>query len=174
MTLREIRNGPLAEALLLLPAKMTKPAAEIQLLATHLQEAPNGEQCQLPVRPGKCGPARGIFQFELGGGVAGVLRHRSSRQHVLEVCAALGVPPTEQGIFDALPGTVDVLDCALARLLYWTDPNPLPDVGAVETAWRYYLRNWRPGAYANGTAQERAKLRQKWSVNYAHAMDVVL
>lgn len=173
MTLREIRNGPLAEALLLLPAKMSQPAAELQLLVTHLQEAPNGEQCQLPVRPGKCGPARGIFQFERAGGVAGVLRHPQSRPHVLEVCRALGVAPTEQGIFDALPSAVDVLDCALARLLYWTDPSPLPALGDEEGAWQLYLRTWRPGAYARGNAEQRAALRRKWSVNYAQALEVV-
>lgn len=173
MTLREIRFGPLAEALLLLPAKMTKPAAEVQLLATHLQEAPNGEQCQLPARPGKCGPARGIFQFERDGGVAGVLQHPQSRPHVLAVCRELGVPATVQGIYDALPSTHDVLDCALARLLLWTDPAPLPEVGDVEGAWRCYLRTWRPGAYTNGSAEKRRALRQKFAVNYATALEVV-
>lgn len=173
MTLREIRNGPLAEALLLLPAKMTSFSAEVLVLATQQQEAPNGEQCQLPVRPGKCGPARGIFQFERAGGVAGVLQHPASRPHVLEVCRALGVPPTVDGLFAELPSSRDVLDCALARLLYFTESAALPEVGDVEGAWRYYLRTWRPGAFTNGTAEKRRELRQKWAVNYANAMEVV-
>ena len=174
MTLCEIRFGPMAEALLLLPKKMTTPSAEVQLLATHLQEAPNGEQCQLPARPGKSGPARGIFQFERDGGVAGVLQHPQSRPHVLEVCRALGVQATVQGIYDALPSTNDVLDCALARLLYWTDPAPLPEVGDVEGAWRYYLHNWRPGAFTRGTDRQRVELRKKWSLNYVRALEAAL
>lgn len=173
MTLNEIRLGPLAQALALLPARMKSDAAEIQVLATTLQESPNREQCQLPIRPGKCGPARGIAQFELGGGVRGVLHHPASRPHVLAVCAALGVEPTEQAIFDALPTQDDVLDCALARLLYWTDSRPLPAVGDVAGAWEYYLRNWRPGAYTRGSASQRDQLRKKWTVNYALAMQAV-
>lgn len=170
MTLSEIRRSAIDPALLLLPAKMTSPQAEVMLLATHLQESPGRDQCQLPAKPGKCGPARGIFQFERGGGVAGVLSHPASRSHVLSVCAALGVEPTVDGIFNALPTQCDVLDAALARLLYWTDAKPLPKLGDVEAAFQYYLRNWRPGAYTNGNAKKRAELRRKWGENYAKAL----
>lgn len=170
MTLSEIRRSAIEPALLLLPAKMSSPQAEVQLLATHLQEAPNREQCQLPAKPGKCGPARGIFQFERGGGVAGVLRHPASRPHALTVCAALGVTPTLDGIFGALPSQCDVLDAALARLLYWTDPGPLPVLGDVEGALQSYLHNWRPGAYARGDSNAKATLRRKWANNYARAL----
>lgn len=163
MTLSEIRRSAIEPALLLLPARMTSPQAEVQLLATHLQEAPSREQCQLPVRPGKCGPARGIFQFERGGGVAGVLRHPASRPYVLTVCAALGVTPTLDGIFDALPTQCDVLDAALARLLYWTDPFSLPKLGDEQAAWDLYLRTWRPGK----------PHRQTWPALYAKALEVV-
>ena len=34
---------------------------------------------------------------------------------------------------------------AFARLLLWTDPAPLPALGAAVRAWAYYRRNWRPG-----------------------------
>lgn len=163
MTLSEIRRSAIEPALLLLPARMTSPQAEVQLLATHLQEAPNREQCQLPVKPGKCGPARGIFQFERGGGVAGVLTHPASRPHVLTVCAALGVTPTLDGIFDALPTQCDVLDAALARLLYWTDPFSLPALGDKQSAWDLYLRTWRPGK----------PHRHTWDANYAQALEAV-
>ena len=167
MTLDEIRGQAIAPALALLPARMTSFEAEVMLLATHLQEAPNREQCQLPVSPGKCGPARGIFQFERGGGVAGVLRHPASRPHVLTVCAALGVTPTLDGIFDALPTQCDVLDAALARLLYWSDPGRLPKLGDVDGAWQLYLRTWRPGA----AERDYDNLRAKWSRNYARVVE---
>ncbi len=163
MTLSDVRRSAIEPALLLLPARMTSPQAEVQLLATHLQEAPNREQCQLPAKPGKCGPARGIFQFERGGGVAGVLRHPASRPHVLTVCAALGVTPTLDGIFDALPTQCDVLDAALARLLYWTDPFSLPKLGDEQGALDLYLRTWRPGKPHPGA----------WPPNYAKALEAV-
>lgn len=174
MSLSIVRAEAITPALKLLPARMTSPEAEIQLLATHLQEAPNREQCQLPVRPGQCGPARGIFQFERAGGVAGVLHHHASRPHVLKVCTALGVEPTVDGIFNALPEQCDILDAALARLLYWTDPHALPAVGDVESAWHYYLRTWRPGAFDRGAPYQRAILYQKWGRNYAMAMEEVM
>lgn len=169
-----VRAEAIAPAFALLPARMNSPPAEIQLLATHLQEAPNREQCQLPAKPGQCGPARGIFQFERGGGVAGVLRHPSSRSHVLHVCSELGVQATVAGIYNALPEQCDVLDAALARLLYWTDPRPLPAVGDEEAAFQCYLRNWRPGAYTNGNAKQRAALRRKWATNFARARQEVM
>tara|TARA_R110000764_G_scaffold2641_5_gene11485 strand:+ start:18526 stop:19071 length:546 start_codon:yes stop_codon:yes gene_type:complete len=168
-----VRAEAIAPAFALLPARMNTPLAEVQLLATHLQEAPNREQCQLPAKAGQCGPARGIFQFERGGGVAGVLSHPSGRQYVLHVCSELGVQPTVEGIYNALPEQCDVLDAALARLLYWTDPRALPDLGDVEGAFQYYLRNWRPGAYTNGSTAQRRQLRQKWAQNYARAVQEV-
>ena len=173
MSLKQVRAEAITPALKLLPINMTSPSAEIQLLATHLQEAPNREQCQLPAKPGKCGPARGIFQFERGGGVAGVLRHEASHKHAINVCAALGVTPTVDGVFNALPEKEDVLDAAFARLLYWTDPFALPVVGDVEGAWQYYLRTWRPGAYFRGTETARKALRTKWGQNYAAALKEV-
>lgn len=175
MTLSEIRRQAIMPALALLPARMSErlPQVEALLLTTHLQEAPNREQCQLPARPGKCGPARGIWQFERGGGVAGVLRHPASRPHVFTVCAKLGVVPTLDGIFDALPTQCDVLDAALARLLYWTDPKPLPALGDADAALQSYLHNWRPGAYTNGNAAKRAELSRKWHANYARALAAV-
>ena len=173
MTLSEIRAQAITPALALLPARMSANRLQVDqlMLTAHLQEAPNREQCQLPIRSGKCGPARGIWQFELGGGVAGVLRHKSSRDAAVAACRALGIEPTVDGVFAALPGQEDVIDAVFARLLFWTDPLPLPALGAVEDAWQYYLRNWRPGAYERGTQPERRKLRQKWGTNYARVLE---
>lgn len=69
MTPREVRNGPVAEALLLLPAKMTSPQAELMLLAIGLQESELKHR-----RQHGNGPARSLWQAEQGGGmVTGLL-----------------------------------------------------------------------------------------------------
>ncbi|MGQ7957693.1 hypothetical protein ACUTAF_08250 [Pseudomonas sp. SP16.1] len=175
MTLSEIREQAITPALALLPARMSEHRAQVDqlMLTAHLQEAPNREQCQLPIRPGKCGPARGIWQFERGGGVAGVLRHHSSRAAAIAACRALGIEPSIEGVWAALPGQVDVIDAVFARLLFWTDPPPLPVLGDVEAAWQCYLRTWRPGAYERGDAVARRKLRQKWGENYARVLEAL-
>lgn len=166
MTLREIRNGPVAEALLLLPAKMTSPQAEVMLLAIGLQESRFEHRRQIG------GPARGFWQFERGGGVAGVLRHPTSRAAALAVCRERGVEPESEQVFQSLERD-DVLAAAFARLLLFTDPAPLPALGECAKAWDYYLRTWRPGAYTNGATEKRRELRQKFAVNYAMALEVV-
>lgn len=152
-------------ALDLLPERMRSAQAVVTLLAIQLQEAPNQEQRQVG------GPAVGIWQFEEGGGIAGVLRHSASRPYALSVCNALGVEPTKSAVYAALQSTDDVLDAAFARLLLWTDAAPLPAIGDVTGAWKLYLRTWRPGAHSNGSAKQQAQLRSKWSINYAKAMD---
>ncbi|MBJ7548560.1 hypothetical protein JHC42_17140 [Pseudomonas sp. OA3] len=175
MTLNEIRDQAITPALVLLPAAMSRNRAQVDslMLTAHLQEAPNCEQCQLPIRLGKCGPARGIWQFERGGGVAGVLRHKSSRDAAIAACQTLGIGPTVDGVFAALPGQVDVIDAVFARLLFWTDPLPLPALGNIEGAWQRHLRTWRLGAYERGTPLKRRKLRQKWSANYARVLEAL-
>ncbi len=166
-TLATLRRDVLAPALALLPPKMTSPAAEVLLLAIHLQEDPRQLQKQVG------GPAHGLFQFERGGGVRGVLEHRASRPHALSVCAALGITPTAEAVYQALRHGDDRLDAAFARLLLWTEAPPLPAVGDVEGGFRYYLSAWRPGAHARGNATQRAELRRKWGLGYARAMDAV-
>lgn len=169
MSLLEVRQAAIAPALELLPERMSRNRrlVEVLLLAIHLQEAPNQEQRQIG------GPAVGIWQFEEGGGIAGVLRHPASRPYALIVCKALGVEPTKSAVYAALQSTDDVLDAAFARLLLWTDRQPLPVIGDVAGAWELYLRTWRPGAFSRGSKKQREALRRKWSVNYAKAMDMV-
>lgn len=137
----------------------------VPLLTMQRQEAPNQEQKQIG------GPAVGIWQFEKGGGINGVLKHSTSAKAARELCTTLGVQPTNDAVYAALQGTNDVLDAGFARLLMWTDPNPLPAFGDVEGAWQLYLRTWRPGAYSRGDREARAKLRQKFAVNYARALE---
>lgn len=157
--------GSLNAALELLPERMRSAQAIATLLAIQLQEAPNQEQKQIG------GPAVGIWQFEKGGGIAGVLRHSASRPYALKVCEALGVEATRDAVYIALQDTNDTLDAAFARLLMWTDASALPGLGDVTGAWQLYLRTWNPGAHKNGSPRKRAVLRRKWSINYAAALE---
>lgn len=92
------------------------------------------------------GPAHGYWQFELGGGVKGVTTHPASAPYARIACEREGVTFERTAIYDALPNNPR-LACALARLLLYTDPQPLPAVltSMEEEAWQYYTRNWRPG-----------------------------
>ena len=170
MTPREARNGPVAEALLLLPAKMTSPQAELMLLAVGLQESELKHR-----RQHGNGPARSLWQAEQGGGmVAGLLGfHNQDVQDLARgLCAVRGVPAQPRAVWEAIEHD-DVLAAGLARLLLYTDPARLPGLGDEEGAWQLYLRTWRPGAFTRGTATKRAELRQKWAKYYAQALEVV-
>jgi hypothetical protein len=89
------------------------------------------------------GPARSYWQFEQGGGVAGLF-HVTPHQ-LAEVCKYFDVPFDIQTVFEAMAWH-DPLACCMARLLLFTDAAPLPAVGEVDQAWSYYQRTWRPGA----------------------------
>lgn len=139
MTLSEIRRSAIDPALLLLPAEMSSPQAEVMLLAIGLQESRFIHRRQIK------GPARSFWQAEQGGGmVHGVLRHPLTRALSVKVCGARGVKPVDELVYAAIEHD-DVLAAALARLLLWTDPGKLPAVGAEQCAWDLYQRTWRPG-----------------------------
>lgn len=125
--------------LALLPQHMDTPAARVMLLSIGLQESRFTASRQMPV-----GPARGFWQFERGGGVVGVLTHRSSRGLAAGICAARGVAANAPAAWAAVEHD-DTLAAVFARLLLFTDPAPLPAVGASGEAWAYYIRTWRPG-----------------------------
>ncbi|WP_367352475.1 hypothetical protein [Achromobacter animicus] len=173
--LNAILERAVIPALQLLPANMDTPAARIMLLAIGLQESRFTKRRQLvgsPPRP--VGPAKSFWQGEEGGGmVKGVRTHAATKDIAAQLYSAREVVPTNRDIWYAIEND-DVLAAALARLLLWTDPLPLPKVGAEEDAWALYLRTWRPGAYARGTPAQRAALRAKWGRNYALAMDEVV
>ena len=156
MPLDEVRRGPIAAALSLLPDHMTSPEAELMMLAIGLQESRFEHRHQIG------GPAHGFWQFELGGGVRGVLTHSSSRDYARSLCAARGVSPSASSVFAAIEHD-DILAAGFARLLLWTDSRPLPATGEVQEAWRYYIRNWRPGKPHEKT----------WAPLYAEAMEEV-
>ena len=108
------------------------------------------------------GPARSFWQMERGGGVHGVLTHPVSAKLAAGICAQRGVEQNDQAVWRAIERD-DVLACALARLLLYTDPARLPAIGDAAGAWDLYLRVWRPG-----------KPRpSEWAGNYAAALEVV-
>lgn len=156
MTLSEIRAQAIEPALLLLPARMESAEAVVMLLAIGLQESRLTHRRQIG------GPARGLWQFERGGGVAGVLRHAASREHALSVCDARRVAPVPEQVYQRLEHD-DVLAAAFARLLLYTDPARLPALGEVGASWDLYLRTWRPGK----------PHRHTWGAMYAQALEAV-
>lgn len=151
-------------ALAWLPPAMATAEAKVLLVAIHLQEDPEQVRAQRVVVSGRVrkGPARGLWQFEQGGGVKGVLAHAASRFWAREACEWRGVAPTPATVWRALE-TDDVLAAIFARLLLFTDSRPLPAPGDDAAAWRYYVRNWRPGK----------PHAAKWGSNHARAREAV-
>lgn len=124
----------------LLPVAMTSPQAFAMLTAIGLQESRFMVRRQYGP-----GPARGFWQFEMGG-VEGVLEHSASRGAAVNVCAVLGYNPGDtRGVHLALEHN-DVLAACFARLLLWTDPRMVPQDASKSTdGWIQYLACWRPG-----------------------------
>lgn len=94
------------------------------------------------LRGNRPGPATGRWQFERGGGVAGVMTHARTEPVARRWCERQGVPFERGAVWEALEND-DALACAFARLLLWSDPRPLP--ADQDAAWEYYRRNWKPG-----------------------------
>lgn len=149
--LRAINDHIIDNALAYLPAKMDTVRARVMLLAIGLQESRFKHRDQLESPGGRDlvdGPAMGFWQFERGGGVRGVLRHQASRPHALRVCRLFHIAPDAAGGESAVWHTLernDYLACVFARLLLWTDLEPLPEIDDAAGAWDLYLRTWRPG-----------------------------
>ena len=155
-----IPHDAINQALALLPAAMDTRAARVMLVAIGLQESRFTARRQLvgnPPRP--VGPAKGFWQFEQGGGCVGVVTHQASRYWMAQVCRQQGVAFTARPIWNAIERD-DVLAAAAARLLLFTDPKRLPDVGDEDGAWRLYIRTWRPGKPHRST----------WPALYAQAV----
>lgn len=161
-------------AFLLIPARFESPKAKQQEIAISKQESNWSDRWQIVdrKRPNLKGPARGLLQFERGGGVKGVMEHPASREYAREAVAACGVAWNRDAVWQALE-TRDDLAFAFGRLLLLTDPKPLPALGDEQGAFECYVRNWRPGAWARGDADERADLRARWGRNYAAAARLI-
>lgn len=143
-------------AMALLPTKMTSDKATVMLLAIGLQESRLAHRKQIG------GPAKSFLQFESGGGVKGVMTHSASSASAQSLCQALAVPFDRASIFQTMEFN-DVLAFGLGRLLLYTDPRALPEIGDAQAAWDLYQRVWRPGK----------PHRQTWDELYAVACKVV-
>lgn len=158
-------NEAITAAFNMLPVKMAGQKARVILLAIQLQEDPQQLRAQM-----NNGPARGLWQFEKGGGCKGVLNHPATKREAERVCELRHVTPTPEDVWATIR-TDDVLAACFARLLMFSDPQPLPEIGEVRQAFDLYLRTWRPGAYTRGTEAQKMSLYTKWQLNYAKAMD---
>lgn len=129
-----------ADTFAILGHRFDSPAARAMLWAMGRQEG------RMVYRRQIGGPARGLWHFEKGGGVKGVLTHPASKKLAADICEARGVKPTAAEVYQALEKD-DVLAAGFARLLLFTDPRPLPTpvASSEQDAWSYYIRNWRPG-----------------------------
>lgn len=132
--------------LLLLPKRLDTKHARFLMLAIGLQESRLQWRFQKTNDPYVKGPAKGLWQFERGGGVRGVMAHTASKDMARDVCRACGTPFDETMVHARLEFD-DALAAAFARLLLLTDPRPLPELETATTdeTWDYYIRNWRPG-----------------------------
>ncbi|MCT8281768.1 hypothetical protein [Xanthomonas translucens] len=117
---------------------MDSPPARVLMLAIALQES------GLTARHQVGGPAHGLWQFEAGGGVRGVLTHSASQRRARALCELHGIAPTVAAMYDAIEGD-DLLAAGFARLLLWTLPLALPAIGDEQGAWEQYIEAWRPG-----------------------------
>jgi len=147
-------------AMALLPKTLDSDRSRVMLMAIGLQESGLRVRWQIidPVVPETKGPARGLLQFERGGGVRGVMRHPATMHLASDVCRAREVPFEERVVWVALERD-DILAAALGRLYLLTDPQPLPALGDVQAAWECYKRNWKPGK----------PHPEAWPQNYANA-----
>lgn len=119
-----------------IPRNYDTPEARVMLLAIGLQESRFLYRRQIR------GPARGWWQFENGGGVKGVINHRSSAREIDHVLGKIHVAKAD--VYTAIEWH-DQLATVMARLLLYTDPKPLPAVTDTDGAWALYSRVWRPG-----------------------------
>lgn len=120
------------------PCPTTTDDARVAVLSIAGQESGFKERRQIG------GPARSYWQFESGGGVAGVMNFSTTKPMITKLCAALDVPYDRATIFEAMAWN-DRLGVSLARFLLYTDPAALPAVGQADAMWQLYLRVWRPG-----------------------------
>lgn len=138
-----------------LPQQMDSWESRVLLLAIGGTESNFEHRDQLDHRglPGVIGPACGFWQFELGNpakmrnGVSGVMGHQAARYWLHRAVSIADLPFEPRAVWAALTKPeFDLLACALARLLLFTDPYKLPALGDEQGAWNLYAkRTWRPG-----------------------------
>lgn len=163
-----------------LPTRMDTVSARLMMLAIQKQEDPEERRYQLVKRTEATapdnfvgpktakGPARGLWQFEQGGGIKGVLHHNSTGKYIDDICDRFGVTNSSVSCWQAVEEN-DVLAACFARLLLWSDPGKLPGINDADGAFSLYLRTWRPGAYTRGDSIQRNALMIKFLKNHAAA-----
>ncbi|MBI4291342.1 MAG: hypothetical protein HY661_07685 [Betaproteobacteria bacterium] len=130
--------GPIYKATCaLLPERLDSPQAKAMLFAISMQESRLDERRQIG------GPARGFWQFELGG-IQGVLTQAASRPLIRQVLDRLDYDYRPETSYMAIEHN-DVLAFAYARCLLWTLSAPLPQEQQADEGWAQYLEAWRPG-----------------------------
>ena len=140
--------------------KPTDEAARF-LLAVAMQESGANLDARYQNSPGDSpGPARGFWQFEQGGGVAGVLSHGASKDLAAKACAQTAVVAKPAAVWRTLEGH-GALAAVFARLLLLTDPQSVPT--EERTGWDCYLRLWHPGKPHPET----------WAANWNRATQVI-
>lgn len=133
-----IHKDVLPVAFAWLPARMNSQQAHAMLLAIGLQES------KFEFRKQVGGPAKGFWQFEMGGGIRSILTHSVTGPILLPVLKLLGYPQDSKACHEAVQHN-DVLAAVFARLLLWSVPGRLPERGQAEIGWIQYLEGWRPG-----------------------------
>lgn len=128
--------------------------AELQLLATAIQESNLKARKQMPR-----GPARSLFQIESPTAYSVLNKWKPAR----DFCEALLLSTGNLTDFSYMLKFSDAGACAIARGILRLDPRPLPKIGDQGGAWECYMRCWRPG-----------KPRpEKWAATYKLAMESV-
>lgn len=147
------------------PGDPDNKMVQVNLLAISGQEADWKWRAQLSRvtnKPNPNGPALGLWQFERGGGVKGVMTHPSSKIFAQALSIKLGLPFDTETSWRQLMVN-DLFAAQYARLLYWTDAYVMPTTQAA--GWEaYYKRLWRPGS----------PHPEKWPENWAIAVDTVM
>lgn len=157
MTPKECLENIINKALLIFPEKLITKEAKAMLLAIGLQES------LLTYRKQINGPARGLWQFEMNGGVRGVLTHPSTKNLANKVCSKYNVIPTKEMVYKELSEN-DELACCFARLLLYTIPDSLPNIDSPDKGWKQYSKqSWNPGK----------PHRDKWDDNFKIGWETV-
>ena len=152
--------------LALLPSSLSSPQARVMMYAIGLQESRMTYRRQI-VNGKPIGPAKGLWQFERGGGCKGVVEHPASRWWRARGCTRQCVAFNATEVWNQLERD-DAFAAVAARLLLFTDPRKLPEIDDAGGAWNLYVRTWRPGKphrqtwdafhqYARRVATERAE-----------------
>jgi hypothetical protein len=144
------------------PGKMLQTGSRALLIAIALQESRMKHRRQLGG-----GPARGLWQFELGetpqAGVRGILNHAATGKIIRDLLTALNYDHSPETSYHVIEHN-DLLAITYARLLIWTVAGALPTRGQHQYAWDYYISGWHPGK----------PHRDTWSAFYDEAWEMVL